>query len=97
MLEQQRAFIGWLVELVKTREVDLVIVAGDVYDRAVPPLDAVAVWEDALVRLSATAPVLVTSGNHDSPTRLGFAGPLDRKSTRLNSSHEWISRMPSSA
>ena len=55
---------------------DLVVIAGDVYDRAVPPLESVHLWQGALERLSELAPVLVTSGNHDSPTRLGFAGSL---------------------
>lgn len=76
ILDHQRAFIDWLVAYVEAEGVELVIVAGDVYDRAVPSLAAVTVWEDAVIRLTRTCPVLVTSGNHDSPTRLGFAGAL---------------------
>ena len=76
ILDHHRAFIDWLVGYVETEGVELVVVAGDVYDRAVPSLASVAVWEDAVVRLTRTCPVLVTSGNHDSPTRLGFAGEL---------------------
>lgn len=74
--DDQRAFIDWLVTIAAVEEVDLLVVAGDVYDRAVPPLESVALWQSALERLSEIAPVLVTSGNHDSPTRLGFAGSL---------------------
>lgn len=76
ILEQQRDFVAWLVELVESERIELVVVAGDVYDRAVPPLAAVSLWEDAVIALTRTCPVLVTSGNHDSPTRLGFAGRL---------------------
>ena len=68
--------IEWLVGLADAEQVDLIVIAGDVYDRAVPPLESVALWQSALERLSEIAPVLVTSGNHDSPTRLGFAGSL---------------------
>jgi DNA repair protein SbcD/Mre11 len=76
ILEHQRAFITWLIDTVADEHIDLVIVAGDVYDRAVPPLGAVALWEEAVIGITRTCPMLVTSGNHDSPTRLGFAGPL---------------------
>lgn len=76
ILEHQRAFIAWLIDTVAAEGVDLVIVAGDIYDRAVPPLGAVALWEEAVIGITRTCPMLVTSGNHDSPTRLGFAGSL---------------------
>ena len=76
ILDHHREFIDCLVTYVESERIDLIIVAGDVYDRAVPSLAAVGVWEDAVVRLTRTCPVLVTSGNHDSPTRLGFAGAL---------------------
>lgn len=76
ILDHQRQFIAWLIDLAAREEVDLVVVAGDVYDRAVPPLAAVTAWEEAVVGLTRACPMLVTSGNHDSPTRLGFAGSL---------------------
>jgi len=74
--EDQVAFVDWLVSVTADEAADLVVIAGDVYDRAVPPLESVHLWQGALERLSELAPVLVTSGNHDSPTRLGFAGSL---------------------
>ena len=76
ILEHQRAFVTWLIRLVESEQIELVVVAGDVYDRAVPPLAAVSLWEEAVIGITRTCPMLVTSGNHDSPTRLGFAGPL---------------------
>lgn len=93
ILEHQRAFITWLVSLVESERVELVVVAGDVYDRAVPPLAAVSLWEEAVIGITRTCPMLVTSGNHDSPTRLGFAGPLLAQSgLHLRTSLEDIGR-----
>jgi exonuclease SbcD len=62
-----------------------VLVAGDVYDRAVPPVDAVELCEDALLRLHATgARIVLISGNHDSARRLGFgSGLLDKAGVHL--------------
>ena len=75
--DAQAAFVSALVETTRAEKVDAVLVAGDVYDRAVPPLDAVALFEDALVQLrGAGARVVVTSGNHDSARRLGFGSRL---------------------
>jgi exonuclease SbcD len=75
--EAQAAFLSSLVATVRQERVDAVLVAGDVYDRAVPPLDAVAMFEDVLVQLrDAGARVVVTSGNHDSARRLGFGSRL---------------------
>ena len=76
ILEHQRAFVTWLIEVVEGERIELVVVAGDIYDRAVPPLAAVSLWEEAVIGITRHCPMLVTSGNHDSPTRLGFAGPL---------------------
>ena len=73
----QAAFIDSLVGVVSSERIDAVLVCGDVYDRALPPVDAVALCQDALIRLrDAGARVIVTSGNHDSATRLGFSAPL---------------------
>ncbi|MGZ6825767.1 MAG: metallophosphoesterase family protein, partial [Mycobacteriales bacterium] len=73
----QEAFVDHLVEVVRAERVDVVLVSGDVYDRAVPPLDAIALCESAFVRLrDAGAQVVVISGNHDSARRLGFGSAL---------------------
>jgi DNA repair protein SbcD/Mre11 len=73
----QAAFLDHLVATARAEKVDVVLIAGDVYDRAVPPVDAIELCEDALVRLHATgARVVLISGNHDSARRLGFGGGL---------------------
>jgi exonuclease SbcD len=77
MLDAQRAFVDQLVTYVRDESVDVVLIAGDVYDRALPSVDVVGLLDDALVRLTgAGAQVVLTSGNHDSAIRLGFASRL---------------------
>ncbi len=73
----QAAYVDHLLEVVESERVDLVVVAGDVYDRALPHVDAVRLADEALARLAASrAAVVVTSGNHDSAQRLGFGSRL---------------------
>ena len=77
LLEHQRTFLGWLTDLAVERRADAVLVAGDVYDRAVPGTDAVRVLDEALVGLvTAGVAVVMISGNHDSAIRLGFGSAL---------------------
>ena len=72
LLEAQATFLDSLVETVVAERVDLVVVAGDVHDRALPPVGAVELAGEVMARLAATgARTVVTSGNHDSPVRLG--------------------------
>ncbi|WP_055551407.1 exonuclease SbcCD subunit D [Streptomyces sp. NBRC 110028] len=85
LLAAQREFLDRLVATVREREVDAVLVAGDVYDRAVPPLAAVELFDDALHRLAGLGvPTVMISGNHDSPRRLGVgAGLIERAGIHL--------------
>ncbi|GGZ46077.1 exonuclease SbcCD subunit D [Streptomyces bluensis] len=85
MLGAQAEFIGHLVRCVREREVDAVVVSGDVYDRAVPPLAAVELFDDALHRLAELGvPTVMISGNHDSARRLGVgAGLIGRAGIHL--------------
>lgn len=77
MLDAQRNFIEQLLAVIREQSVDVVLIAGDVYDRALPGLDVVKLLDDALVRITdAGAKVILTSGNHDSAIRLGFASRL---------------------
>ena len=77
LLGAQVQFVEFLVDLVRTEGVEAVLVSGDVYDRALPSPDTVSVLADALTRLvDAGAQVVLTSGNHDSAIRLGFASDL---------------------
>jgi DNA repair protein SbcD/Mre11 len=77
MLEHQAGFVDHLIEVVEAESVDLVVVSGDLYDRALPHVDAVALADEALARLAASrATVVISSGNHDSAQRLGFSSRL---------------------
>jgi exonuclease SbcD len=77
MLGAQASHVDHLLDVVESERVDLVVLAGDVYDRALPPVDAVELADDTLARLAASrADVVVSSGNHDSPARLGFNSRL---------------------
>ena len=77
MLAHQAVYLDHLLEVVESERVDLVVVSGDIYDRALPHVDAVLLADDALVRLAASrADVVLTSGNHDSARRLGFSSRL---------------------
>jgi DNA repair protein SbcD/Mre11 len=83
LLEHQAAFLDFLVDTVRSRAVDLVVVAGDVYDRAIPPVDAVRMLSSAIQRLAALAPVVITPGNHDSAPRLGFGAGVMSDRVRI--------------
>ena len=98
--DAQAGFVDHLVETVRSERVDAVLVAGDVYDRAVPSLDAVELCNDALTRLRDTgAEVVVISGNHDSARRLGFGADLLRRggvhlSTRFTTAPVTLGEVP---
>ncbi|MFD7074414.1 exonuclease SbcCD subunit D [Nocardioides sp. NPDC059952] len=77
MLGHQAAYVDHLLSVVEQGSVDVVCVSGDVYDRALPQVDAVRLASEALSRLAASrAKVVITSGNHDSAQRLGFGSEL---------------------
>ncbi len=71
LLDAQRAAVSFLVEQAIDRGVDLFVVAGDVFDRAVPPIEALRILNEAVARLhAASIPIVLIAGNHDSGERL---------------------------
>jgi len=78
LTEDQAFVLEQFVSLVKDTRPDVVVIAGDVYDRAVPPPEAVSLLNEVLSQLllDCRLPVIVIAGNHDSPERLGFADRL---------------------
>ena len=77
LLGAQAAYLDHLVDVVRSEHVDAVLVSGDVYDRALPGPDTVELLSDGVLRLiDAGAQVVLSSGNHDSARRLGFASDL---------------------
>ena len=84
LIDEQASVMDRLIEVVHDEEIDAVLVAGDVYDRSVPPVSAVRLLDDVLCRLSEHTSVVVIPGNHDSSARLGFGARVfdDRISVR---------------
>lgn len=78
LLEDQAHILDQFVELVHAERPDAVLIAGDVYDRAVPPPEAVALLDAVLARIvvDAGVPVVMIAGNHDSAQRLEFGARL---------------------
>lgn len=80
LIEDQKRMLEQIFDIACKERVDAVVIAGDVYDRAVPATDAVALLDDFLTKLAAAEiPVIVISGNHDSPQRVGFADRILEK------------------
>lgn len=82
LLEDQRFFLRQLAELAKKEQPDALLLSGDLYDRSVPPAEAVSVLDEFLsyITLTLKIPVLAIAGNHDSPQRLDFCSRLLRTS-----------------
>lgn len=80
MTEDQAYVLEQFFELIKEHAPDVVIIAGDIYDRSIPPKEAVELLDQTFTRLikSFDIPILVISGNHDSPDRLQFGNQLFR-------------------
>ncbi len=76
MSEQSEA-VDRLVEVAVDADVDLVVIAGDLYDRAIPPAEAITLFSETLIRLhDVGAKVVAITGNHDSATRVAVASQL---------------------
>ena len=77
MLEDQADILDQLLALVDSQQPDCVLLCGDVYDKPVPPAEAVQLFDGFLSSLSRRGvQVMLISGNHDSPERLAFGGQL---------------------
>lgn len=78
MTEEQQFVLDQFIDAIKEEQPDAVIIAGDLYDRAVPPTDAVNLLDEVLAKiiLDLKTPVLAVAGNHDSPGRLNFGSRL---------------------
>jgi DNA repair protein SbcD/Mre11 len=79
LLGAQAGYVDHLIETIRSERVDCVVIAGDLYDRALPSVDAVTLCGEAMKRIHAEGVrIVLISGNHDSAQRLGFgAGLMD--------------------
>ena len=77
MLEEQRFILDQISGMAVANKVEAVVIAGDIYDRAIPPGEAVTLFDAFLTGLvRAKIQVVMISGNHDSPERISFGGRL---------------------
>lgn len=77
MLADQRFILAQILQIIDGERPDGVLIAGDVYDKSVPPVEAVELFDDFLVKLAERKiPAFVIGGNHDSPERLAFCNRL---------------------
>ncbi len=78
MLDLQREYLDKLVKEVEELEIDVLIMAGDLYDRAIPPKEAVSLANEVFTTLTQKlgVPVLVIAGNHDSNERIEYGASL---------------------
>lgn len=77
MIEDQEYILLQILRIIDDEKADAILIAGDVYDKSVPSAEAVTLFDDFLCRLAKRqVPVLIISGNHDSPERLAFGNRL---------------------
>lgn len=74
LIADQRHVLDEIVTLIAEQNIDVVLIAGDIYDRSMPPADAVALLDDVIDRIShqLRIPIIMITGNHDSAQRLMF-------------------------
>ncbi len=77
LLEDQKAAFDQILQIAKTEKVDAIVIAGDLYDRSVPAVEAIELFNQMVIEmnLQEKLPILAISGNHDSSTRLETGGP----------------------
>lgn len=79
-LEDQQFMLNKAIETVTNQNVDCVIIAGDIYDKSIPPADAIRVFDSFISTLAEmNVPVFISSGNHDSTERLSFGNTVMSK------------------
>jgi len=77
MLDEQRNVFNQVIIYIKKEKPDAVIIAGDIYDRVIPGVEAIRLFDDFLTELShENVTVLIIAGNHDSPDRINYASRL---------------------
>lgn len=80
-IDEQRKFLDDVIEIAKENDIDLVIIAGDIYDSSNPPAIAEKMFYDTLKKISDNGKrlILIIAGNHDNPERLVASAPLARE------------------
>ncbi len=77
MISDQIYIFDQILSIIKSEDIGAVLMSGDIYDKSIPPIEAIGVLDSFLTEItSMNIPVMIISGNHDSPERLGFAGNI---------------------
>lgn len=78
MIEDQRYILSQLLELIREEKPDALVIAGDLYDRSIPPVEAVELLDEVFskILLELKTPILAIAGNHDSAERLSFGSKI---------------------
>ena len=77
LIDDQKFILDELFNIIADQKIDALLIAGDIYDRAIPPPDAVELFDETLNRLAEkNLPTLIIAGNHDSATRLNFGSKI---------------------
>ena len=78
LIEDQAHFLNWLISVIKNEKIDVLVVAGDIYNSAVPSAAAVELLDEFLTKviMELQIPALIISGNHDSPQKLSFSSKI---------------------
>ncbi|APF39887.1 exonuclease SbcCD subunit D [Neomicrococcus aestuarii] len=94
VIDHQRDFVQQVSEIIAEHQVDALLLSGDVYDRALPAVAVVEMFDEALSRLmGAGIPIIISSGNHDSAVRLGFgARAFEKAGVHIRASVEELNR-----
>lgn len=81
MIEDQKFILDQIITLVKEEKIDVILLCGDIYDKAIPTIEAIHLLDEFLEELSdLKVEVLMISGNHDSSERLSFGRNLFKRS-----------------
>lgn len=82
LIELQKSFIDFLINVVKEQNIDAVMIAGDIFDNSVSSAEAISLYNDAVTKLCKEIgiPVIISAGNHDGAARLASCNELLKKS-----------------
>jgi len=78
LTEEQAYLLEQFIAIAKESKPDVIVIAGDIYDRSVPPTEAINLLDEVITRILVDfqIPIIIIAGNHDSPDRLGFGSRL---------------------
>ena len=81
MLQDQKYIMNQIIEIIDNQKPDCIVIAGDVYDKSVPPAEAVTIFNQFITEIAnRDLPLFVISGNHDSAERIAFGSEIMKKS-----------------